>query len=322
MSAKAIKKERKKRTTLSPNYKWDTKSNELAYYCFRVSEEFGLENKIALANKLKIRLSQLDNRIQHYKSLTLKSKNVSARPSKEVVDIFNSNESVSDAICLNRLKLFLQSSYVPTGLDEEIETEEIEKVSNIVDLSNLDGLYKEYWLNQVKYQKSDLSELDWNNFLKLTSTMNIKTRGIKIEKRIIEKNRYFDSKRYEEGDAWLPNDNGEKTEDGLEIKTSFITPLKGSSVSIAGIRLWEEKVKYYLLIVVDLRNIERGPISYFMWVPKEEMKKYEKNGKLTIINMKKTAAKNNINIPMGLSLNDSELADWLKKYPVHENFKF
>ena len=121
--------------------------------------------------------------------------------------------------------------------------------------------------------------------------------------------------RYEEGDAWL--DDGS----GVEIKTSVVTPLKGSKVSLTGLKLWEEKVKYYLLIVIDLRDLVQGPQTHVMWVSREEMLKAESQGLMNTPGMKKSKAAENVNVQKGLQLKMSEVEEWTKQYPAPDWLK-
>ena len=173
--------------------------NKIAYYFFRIREE--IENKKRIASKLDISFKKLDNRIQCFNSLILKSKNSTATPSKEIKDIFNTCRDKTDLYYINQIKNFLGTEYISYERDEEIETKEIKGIPEVNDLENVDSIFKKYWSFQVKYQKCNLFDPEWNNFIKLVSIMNIKTRGIKIEKRIIANNNLCDSGRHEQGDA-------------------------------------------------------------------------------------------------------------------------
>ena len=194
------------------------------------------------------------------------------------------------------------------GIDFEID------IKN--NIENLDPMYKQYWTMQRNFQSFDMKDMRIDDFFKVVSTMNIKSRGMKIEKRILINNAKYLKKSVmsEQGDAWLVNG------DGLEIKTSFITPLVGSSVSLTGLRLWEEKVKYYFLLVVDIRNIDIGPISYAMWVPKEKLDEMDKELKLGTPGMKKSDSKGNLNVAKSLCLSIETVEQWVKNYPVPEWF--
>ena len=182
-------------------------------------------------------------------------------------------------------------------------------------ISDLDQTYNDYWTLQTEYQNQSLIDIPWDEFIKIVSMMNIKSRGIKIERRIIEKNNWKKAVQKEQGDAWLPS--GE----GIEIKTSFITPLKGSAVSLTGLRLWEDQVKYYFLLVIDISDLSSAPKTYAYWVPKEELQKLDDAGRLGIPGMKKSAATGNANVAKSLNNKKYELDEWAEKYSPYVGFK-
>lgn len=302
---------RKKRETFGPNYKWNEESNFLAFCCYKLDES--IENKAIVAEKLGVKLSSFDNRIQHFNSLTDKSKDKSSRPSQQVISIFNENKDITPEECIKALQDFIGvENYDESNLSNiDYEKEEVNEIDQLQDT------YSNYWQLQIDYQQFDMSQLPWNDFVKIVSTMNIKSRGMKIEKRIIKNNNYIKSIMNEEGDFWLDNER----KNGVELKTSFITPLKGSSVSLTGLRLWEKKVKFYLLIVVDISNPDNEPITYKMWVPKEDLIKLDEDGKLRTPGMKKSVAAKNLNVARGLNIKKEHLGQWQEKYKLPQNFK-
>ncbi|MBD64724.1 MAG: hypothetical protein CME62_05930 [Halobacteriovoraceae bacterium] len=303
---------RKPRTTKGPNFKWAGEPNLLAFYCFKA--KIGRENRKKVADKLGIELNVLDARINHFVSQTPHSKSVSHTPSHEVVDIFKNNQTTGEESYL-RLREYLGSDFIEEETNEDIDESEIE-VTPVTNIPDLNKIFKNYWKIQKEYQLLNMDHMEWRDLVKVSSTMNIKSRGIKIEKRIINLNQWKKSVMSEQGDAWLNNG------DGVEIKTSFITPLKGSSVSISGLRLWEEKVMYYLMIIIDISDTHIEPRTYFYWISKEQLHELDTQKRLGIPGMKKNDAIGNKNIPKSLNIKKYELEDWLKIYPVPKDFKF
>ncbi len=317
---------RKKREVYGPNFKWNTNSNMLAYCCYRAKEP--KSSREMIAKKLGIEPSTLNTRIQHFNSLSEHSNSKKATPSSEVKSIFLNSQYLSIDECNKYIQKFLHEDEVSEYFHEEPQVDglhakeakdsagidfEIVKTNKVDDLNSI---FKNYWVMQRDFQKYDMNSMPLNDFFKVVSTMNIKSRGMKIEKRILINNAKFLKKSVmsEQGDAWLGNG------DGLEIKTSFITPLVGSSVSLTGLRLWEEKVKFYFLLVVDIRNIEVEPIIYSMWVPKEKLEEMDNNSKLGTPGMKKSDAKGNANVAKSLTLKTETLEEWAKLYPAPEWF--
>lgn len=297
------------RTTDGPNFEWSQESNLLAFHCF-VSGASS-DNREAVASKFGVKYTSFNNRIQHFKSLSPSSKATTCNPSEDVREIYKAHLSCTPEFSASEIQKFLKHEYVPEAPEEDLdfETAEVEQIEN------LNSTFLNYWEAQRKYQSFDMSLMPWNDFAKVVSTMNIKSRGMKIESRIISNNNLKKSVMSEEGDAWLASGAG------VEIKTSFITPLKGSAVSLTGIRLWEEKVKHYLLIVVDISDLTREPRSYAMWVPKGKLDEMDREQRLTTPGMKKSAAVGNKNIAKGLCLNTEELAAWEQKFPLPSEFR-
>jgi len=311
--------ERKSRTTNGTNYKWTWSSNFVAYCCYRI--KIDKKRKEEIASKLGTTLERLDNRIQHFNSLNSSTENKKGTPSEEVKLIFKTSAYLSDEECSKKIELILKSNE-PVMKDDQITVDDSIKEIDVEiiptkEISNLKESFLDYWKLQQDYQKKEMSQMIWNDFIMATSMMNIKSRGMKIEKRILTNNKEHLKKSImnEEGDAWLSN--GE----GVEIKTSFITPLVGSAVSLTGLRLWEEEVKWYLLLVVDISELKIVPKTYLMWVPKEKLDELDKEGRLTTPGMKKTAARNNKNVAKALTLSDEELESWSKEYKTPNWFK-
>lgn len=168
----------------------------------------------------------------------------------------------------------------------------------------------------MKLQNSDLNDMSWNDFIKAVSLMNLKSRGIKIEKRLIEKNNFNDSIRSEQGDAWL--ENGE----GIEIKTSIKTVMKGSSFSLKGLRLWEDKVKHYIFVCIDISDLEKEPITHIMWVPKSYLLELEQSGKLQAPGDKGEVLAQKKLVQKMVTFKKGELELWVQKFPVPDWFKY
>ncbi len=298
--------DRAPRTTHGPNFKWDVDTNTLAYYCFRCNASKEIKDFISNHYK-EMNPSSLEVRIQHFNSLTDDSKNTTTNPSKQTIEIYESLQHISDEECSEALSDRLKEMEFAPIKKEVIQSND--------ELGNIDEYFKSHWSMQRKFQHLEMNDFELSRFLKIASTMNIKSCGIKIEKRFIALNKLRKSVMSEEGDAWLAN--GE----GVEVKTSFITPLLGSSVSLTGLRLWEQKVNHYFLFVVDLRDLDFGPKPYAMWIPKEYLQFLDDQGKLRTPGLKKSDAKDNKKVQKSLSIKIDKLEDWVKRFPLPSHLK-
>ena len=175
---------RKNRVVYGPNFKWNGLPNYFAYLCFRVKATQA--ERESIANKICVKYESLNNRIQHFRSLSPDSNSKTTKPSMEVKQLFESYKPFSTGFCKEELDKFLMSSYISTESESDLnfETEVYEESDSLSDY------FQQFWTIQKKYQKQDMSQLPWDDFIKIISTMNIKSRGIKIEKRVISLNSF------------------------------------------------------------------------------------------------------------------------------------
>mgnify|MGYP001615670139 CR=1 FL=1 len=181
-------------------------------------------------------------------------------------------------------------------------------------LDRIDEIFILHWKLQQKIDKdsesilNDLSNLD---FFKAVSMRNHRSRGVDIQKRVIQKNGWTPVSRTEEkGDA-------KRGEDFIEIKSSIITPLKDSSITLRGIRGWEE-INFYCFLIIDYTYFESDKITnYIFWLSKEEFENESKRyGIAKKYNLSDKASKENRNIPLGINMKigDKNFIRWMGKY--------
>lgn len=303
--------DRKPRIVNGPNFKWDEEATKISFFLAKVN--LGADWIINVADKIGIKSNVLSNKVSklRYYDINIPGK---SDFSKLEISVFEKYNNLSSLDMLGEIENFLKSEYAP--IEKKAINHAYEEVpfDELKHRNEIERAYEIHWRIEKLLQISNLNELDWDFFVKAISMMNIKSRGMKIEKRVLARNNLKKSVMSEEGDAWL------ETGEGLEIKTSFITPLLGSGVSLAGFRLWESKVKYYLCIIVDLRNPNEQPITYKIWLPKEKLEEFDLQGKLSTPSMKKSIAVSNKNVARGLTLKTDELIELQAQFPLPKGF--
>jgi hypothetical protein len=102
-----IIKVRQPRRTFGKNYKWNKDANLIAFYAFKLDKT--KEQREAIAELLDCSLDRLDNRIQHFNSLTLNSKSTTTNPSNLVKSIYTEYKDLDLSSCKEKLKAILKS---------------------------------------------------------------------------------------------------------------------------------------------------------------------------------------------------------------------
>ncbi|MGK5085388.1 hypothetical protein WDW37_19040 [Bdellovibrionota bacterium FG-1] len=170
--------------------------------------------------------------------------------------------------------------------------------------------YREFWEIQLHYSSDQvLDALEWDDFIRVASFMNIRSRGTKIEKRILSRN-HWDKVR-----GHASHGDGRRG-DGtvIEIKSSIITPLPGSGVTFRGIRPWHDVQEYYF-VLVDLYNFRVQPNTTVFKLSKEQIL-YERDKEKTLCpyTMKKADRVKNEATELGTSFKNGDLERWKEKY--------
>ncbi|CBW25668.1 hypothetical protein BMS_0764 [Halobacteriovorax marinus SJ] len=187
-------------------------------------------------------------------------------------------------------------------------------------LPNLEKTFKEHWSLQemIDVQGSEyLNNLSKKDFLMAVSMRNLRSRGVDIEKRVIKVNKWESvSGKKEQGDAKNQNRF-------IEIKSSIITPLKNSSITLRGMREWED-IDYYCFVIIDYRNFESGKINdYIFYISRKDLDiESKKYGLAKKYNLSEKASKGNKNIPLGINMKigDKNFKRWEEKFSKH-NYK-
>lgn len=181
--------------------------------------------------------------------------------------------------------------------------------------SNLDEVFYLYWTYISKASQNSqylYKELSTEEFIKFVSLRNHKSRGTDIENRIAQKNLWKKVSRADESGDLIDTDGK-----FVEVKSSIVTPNKGSKITLRGFRNWELKVNRYLAVIVDVRNFTIGVKSHIFNIPtslitsENGFKPYTQSG---------NARQGNKNIPLGISfeIGDKTFLDWEKKYKTEE----
>jgi len=165
------------------------------------------------------------------------------------------------------------------------------------------NFFNTYWDIQTQlgeYEK--IKAHDWDIFVRMVSTMDIKRRGTFIEKRIIDCNKMKKiTGQSAHGDALL----GPKI---VEIKSSLITPLKSSKVTFRGIRTFHKDVNLYYFVLIDIREYKKSPLTSVYVLTKSDLKRE----KLKAYTGKKNDRAFNENVEKGITLTKNTLKDWDK----------
>lgn len=174
----------------------------------------------------------------------------------------------------------------------------------------IDEYFKNYWATQVEYlSESKLDLLSWDDFIKVASTMNIRTSGVKIENRILKKNNWQKVRGHaSHGDGIRP--------DGkiVEIKSSIVTPIPGSTISFKGIRPWHE-IDFHYFIIVHINDLGLGPVTEVLKLDREQIN-YEQNEMKTIrpYSGKKLDREGIKNVQLGAAFKKGDFERWVKNY--------
>lgn len=184
-------------------------------------------------------------------------------------------------------------------------------------VKTISEFYQNFWETQLLYLDDDaLSKLEWNDFIKVVSMMNIKTCGTRIEQRVLKANGWQKIKGHSShGDGKKP--------DGavVEIKSSIISPMPGSSVTFRGIRPHHD-ISEYIFILVDLRQFKESPITHIFKLSKDDIHNEKDIFKtLRPYNMKKADREKNVISELGTSFKNGDLERWIKQYSPKEKFK-
>lgn len=181
-------------------------------------------------------------------------------------------------------------------------------------MKNISEFYQNFWETQLFYLKDDaLFELEWNDFIKVVSIMNIKTCGTKIEQRILKSNGWIKIQGYSSHGDGLKSDGTV-----VEIKSSIISPLPGSSVTFRGIRPHHD-ISEYIFILIDLRQFKESPITHIFKLTKNDILNEKDIFKtLRPYNMKKADREKNVFSELGTSFKNGDLERWIKQYSPTE----
>ncbi len=182
-----------------------------------------------------------------------------------------------------------------------------------VKLSEIKRFYESYWDLQIKYgNDSELDCLSWVDFVRITSTMNIKTRGTKIEKRILRLNGWQKAR----GRA-APADGLDRNGKSIEIKSSVLSPLEGSDVTFRGIRPWA-KIDEHLFILINLQNHRTEAETSLFRLNQHQILREVDLGALKPYNMKREDRLQNEKTELGSSFRNGDLKRWKQLYPVED----
>ena len=177
------------------------------------------------------------------------------------------------------------------------------------DVSNLFESYWRFFTSDLdaKTKYYSISTLD---FVKFVSMKSPKSRGVDIEKRIAAQNGWSIRKKSgEDGD--LTDLNGSK----VEVKSTLITPLK-EPATLRGFRTWE-KVSYYLIVILDIRNFSNKIDIHFFNIPPGEIT--TANGYTTYSQSKKSIT-DATKLPLGIDfeIGDATFLRWNSEFRVED----
>lgn len=178
---------------------------------------------------------------------------------------------------------------------------------------SIDDLFQRYWIflsqasQQPEYYYKNLST---EEFIKFVSMRDLRSRGVDIEKRIALKNSWKKLKRSEEsGD--LIDANGKR----VEVKSSIVTPNRNSTVTLRGFRPWEDKLDYYLIVILDICDFKNNVRSHVFNLPTAHIT--AENGFKPYSQSKKSRA-DNINVPLGINfeIDDKVFLKWAQQFKI------
>lgn len=176
---------------------------------------------------------------------------------------------------------------------------------------NINEYFEAYWKAQIFYSdNSNLDNLDWNQFIKVVSTMNIKSCGTKIEQRILRLNNWNKIEGHSShGDG--------RNADGkiFEVKSSIITPNPKSRITFRGIRAWH-LIDCHCFVLINLQNFTKSVETSIFILSKEQMN-FEKERKVfRPYTMKKADRLESANVELGSSFKKGDLERWKSIYLV------
>jgi hypothetical protein len=177
--------------------------------------------------------------------------------------------------------------------------------------------FHDFWETQLHYtSEQNLSELKWDDFIRIVSLLNIKSCGTNIEKRILEQNSWTKIRgQASHGDG--------KKHDGtvVEIKSSIISPLPSSGITFRGIRPWHDVSEYYF-ILIDLSQYKCNPKTTVFKLTKDQViQERDIHEVLKPYNMKKADRINNQSVELGTSFKKGDLERWKEAYDVTMQIK-
>lgn len=146
--------------------------------------------------------------------------------------------------------------------------------------------FKDFWTGQAYFRSYKVQDsLSWDELACVASTMNIRTSGTRLERRLILANPPWCKVvgKQNHGDAWIDSSRTQ----AVEIKTSFITPNKNSTSSFRGVRLWVREVVAHYFVLIDIRDMERGPMTKIFRLDREQLLKEFELGVFRVTNKKK-----------------------------------
>lgn len=184
-------------------------------------------------------------------------------------------------------------------------------------IKDINKVFTEFWDLQKRIDEKEnwFDGLSWETFVRLVSMRNLRSRGVDIEKWVIEKNKWETVKQSEQ--------RGDAKYDGnyIEVKSSIVTPLKKSSITLRGVRNWEH-IDDFCFIVIDYRNYKENkiPVYVFRIWRHEFEEESTKHGLLKGYSLSKKANQANQNIPLGITMKigDENFNRWVKRYTIRK----
>lgn len=183
-----------------------------------------------------------------------------------------------------------------------------------MDEQEISQFFTSYWKTQLDYSNKDkLFNLTWNDFVKIVSTMNIRTGGVNLEKRIIVKNNWKKITGHaSHGDALTEEDKI------VEIKGSIISPLPGSTISFKGIRPWHN-IDFHYFIIIHISNYNIDPITTVFKLNSEQLNSEVKLGTIRPYSGKKADRNGQKNVQLGASFKKGDFERWKSHYEAKIN---
>ena len=177
-------------------------------------------------------------------------------------------------------------------------------------MKTISEFYQDFWETQLSYLDDEiLFNLDWNDFIKIVSVMNIKTCGTKIEKRILNANGWRKIQGHSSHGDGLKDDGTV-----VEIKSSIISPLPGSAVTFRGIRPHHD-ISEYVFILIDLSKFRESPVTHIFKLTKDDIfNERDIFQTLKPYSLKKADRERNFFSELGTTFKSGDLDRWIKQY--------